>query len=383
MTTSPTQLEEHLIEILLSPDIRQSLRNDIEKLYNYIAKLYSSNGLTNIDSIEIPLVFNDIPNPPCGKIAEPREIVKADNELFRAKCSLKNVLAGRIFMAFASLVDENDIATEGRGNFIRYSIPASSVLGGIDAGGDYYKELKKAAHSLLDKKLFRKIGKNGFQGYTLFATIICENGIITGEFHQELKPFFLEVKKNFTKLNLHQYLNLPSIYSQQLFGFLQSWHDQPEIKIPVHDLHERLDTPVSLRKNFKDFRVRVLEKAHKDITGLTSLRYEWEPVKKGRAVVAVRFIFSRRRALPVAKAKEAEAQAKGSTRDNRAFHAALACAKRKEGYCSSQDNKPHICKMCVDNTMCKAVALRLEMPETQPPAVLPVYTPPVDGTEGE
>ena len=294
-----------------------------------------------------------------GEIVEPREIVKADNELFRAKYGMKNTLAGRIFMAFASLVDENDIATEGRGNFIRYSIPASSVIGDIDAGGDYYKELKKAAHSLLDQKLFRKIGKNGFQGYTLFATIIYENGIITGEFHQELKPFFLEVKKKFTRLSLNQYLKLPSVYSQQMFGFLQSWHDQPEIEVPVQELHEMLDTPESLRKDFRNFRLRVLEKAHKDITGLTSLRYEWEPIKKGRAVVAVRFIFSRRRALPVAKAKEAEAQAQGSARNNRAFNAALACAERKGQCCTQQDNKPSVCAVCVKLGICKAVTLRL------------------------
>ena len=295
-----------------------------------------------------------------GEIVEPREIVKADNELFRAKYGMKNTLAGRIFMAFASLVDENDIATEGRGNFIRYSIPASSVIGDIDAGGDYYKELKKAAHSLLDQKLFRKIGKNGFQGYTLFATIIYENGIITGEFHQELKPFFLEVKKKFTRLSLNQYLKLPSVYSQQMFGFLQSWHDQPEIEVPVQELHEMLDTPESLRKDFRNFRLRVLEKAHKDITGLTSLRYKWEPVKKGRAVVAVRFIFSRRRALPVAKAKEAEAQAKGSTRNNRAFKAAVACAEKKGQCCTQQDNKPGVCSVCVKLGICKEIALRLE-----------------------
>ena len=288
-----------------------------------------------------------------GEIVEPREIVKADNELFRAKYGMKNTLAGRIFMAFASLVDENDIATEGRGNFIRYSIPASSVIGDIDAGGDYYKELKKAAHSLLDQKLFRKIGKNGFQGYTLFATIIYENGIITGEFHQELKPFFLEVKKKFTRLSLNQYLKLPSVYSQQMFGFLQSWHDQPEIEVPVQELHEMLDTPESLRKDFRNFRLRVLEKAHKDITGLTSLRYEWEPIKKGRAVVAVRFIFSRRRALPVAKAKVSETQAKGSTRNNRAFQAAVACAEKKGQCCTQQDNKPGVCAVCVKLGICK------------------------------
>ena len=307
-----------------------------------------------------------------GEIVEPREIVKADNELFRAKYGMKNTLAGRIFMAFASLVDENDVATEGRGNFIRYSIPASSVIGDIDAGGDYYKELKKAAHSLLDQKLFRKIGKNGFQGYTLFATIIYENGLITGEFHQELKPFFLEVKKKFTRLSLNQYLKLPSIYSQQLFGFLQSWHDQPEIEVPVSELHEMLDTPESFRKDFRQLRTRVLEKAHKDIHAHTHLRFEWEAVKKGRAVVAVRFIFSRRRALPVAAEKAAEAQAKISARNNRAVLAAVACAEKKGQCCTQQDNKPGVCAICVRLGICKETALRLPTSTT---------TPPVDGRE--
>lgn len=90
------------------------------------------------------------------------------------------------------------------------------------------------------------------------------------------------------------------------------------------------------------------------------MRYEWEPVKKGRAVVAVRFIFSRRRALPVAKAKEAEAQAKGSARNNRAFNAALACAERKGQCCTQQDNKPGVCSVCVKLGICKEIALRLE-----------------------
>lgn len=293
------------------------------------------------------------------EIVKPREIVKADNELFRAKYGMKNTLAGRIFMAFASLVDENDVATEGRGNFIRYSIPASSVIGDIDAGGGYYKELKQAAHSLLDQKLFRKIGKNGFQGYTLFATIIYENGLITGEFHQELKPFFLEVKKKFTRLSLNQYLKLPSIYSQQLFGFLQSWHDQPEIEMPVSELHEMLNTPESFRKNFAEFKRRVLEKAHNDILKHTTLYYEWEPIKKGRSVVAIRFIFSKKRALPVEKKKNNERIEKQRQRKNKFFTVASECAKRKNNSCTRQDNKTDVCKICMEFGICKEIALNL------------------------
>lgn len=280
-----------------------------------------------------------------GEIVEPREIVKADNELFRAKYGMKNTLAGRIFMAFASLVDEKDVATEGRGNFIRYTIPASSVIGNIKAGGDYYKNIKDAANSLLDQKLFRKIGKNGFQGYTLFSTIIYDKGLIIGEFHQDLKPFFIEVKK-FTLLNINQYLKLPSIYSQQLFGYLKSWYNKPEKIISISDLHEMLNTPKSLRNDFAQFRRRVLEKAHKDIIAHTSVNYEWEPIKKGRSVVSIRFIFSKKRALPIAQKKTDDVIEKQRTKNNTTFSKAAACLKLHGPACEGGHQKEAVCEVC-------------------------------------
>ena len=289
---------------------------------------------------------------------EPREIVKADNAFFRVRCKVKNIIATRIVMAFASLVDESDVNENKR--FLKYKIDASSILEGIDAGGNYYNQLREAAYTLIDQKLEQRKHKNHFKVYTLFSTIEYENGALIGEFHRDLLPFFLGLKKQFTRMSLSQYLKLPSIYSQKIFGYLTSWARTPEVEISVSDLHEMLDTPESFQKDFRQFRIFVLEKAHKDITGLTSLRYEWEPVKKGRAVVAVRFIFSRRRALPVAKAKEAEAQAKGSTRNNRAFQAAVACAERKGQCCTQQDNKPGVCSVCVKLGICKEIALRLE-----------------------
>ena len=282
-----------------------------------------------------------------GEIVDPREIVKADNELFRAKYGMKNTLAGRIFMAFASLVDEKDVATEGRGNFIRYTIPASSVIGDVAAGGNYYKELKQAAHSLLDQKLFRRIGKNGFQGYTLFATIIYENGLITGEFHQDLKPFFLEVKKCFTRLSLNQYLRLPSIYSQQLFGFLQSWNDKPEIEISISELHEMLNTPVSFRSNFAALKRRVLEKAHTDIQKHTDLRYDWEPVKTGRKVTAIRFVFKKGRPHKVTPAcRKIEQPASTDPAKTKLFDSAMRCGTENKGKCSGDLQTEDVCAFC-------------------------------------
>ena len=279
-----------------------------------------------------------------GEIVEPREIVKADNEFFRARQKIKDVVAGRIFMAFASLVDEKDVNTHER--FLTYKISASSVLIGTNTSGEKYKQIRDAAYSLIDQKLEKRKSKTSFSVYTLFSKIDYSNGIITGEFHKDLVPFFIGAKKVFTRLNLQQYMKLPSIYSQRLFGYLKSWDDKPEIEIKLSELHEMLDTPESLRKDFRNFRLRVLEKAHSDIVKHTSLYYEWEPIKKGRAVVAIRFIFSKKRALPVLKQKEDNAREKKAQKTRELSRIALNCALKKNGRCTTQDNKPSVCKFC-------------------------------------
>lgn len=291
------------------------------------------------------------------EIVEPREIVKADNELFRARQKIKDVVAGRIFMAFASLVDEKDVNTHER--FLTYKISASSVLIGTNTSGEKYKQIRDAAYSLIDQKLEKRKSKTSFSVYTLFSKIDYSNGIITGEFHKDLVPFFIGAKKVFTRLNLQQYMKLPSIYSQRLFGYLKSWDDKPDITISVIELHEMLDTPESFRTNFKELRRWVLEKAHKDILKHTSLYYEWESIKRGRAVVAVRFIFSQKRIFPVLKQKKENAKEKLVEKNNDIGKAAVKCSQKKNGRCTKQDNKPNVCKYCVQFGVCKEISLNL------------------------
>ena len=140
---------------------------------------------------------------------------------------------------------------------------------------------------------------------------------------------------------------LPSIYSQRIFEFLKSWDDKPETPpIPLADLHEMLNTPESLQR-YPDFRRYVIEKAHKDITEKTTLSYEWEPVKQGRAVVAVRFIFAQKRALPVQKKKADNAIEKSSEKKNILYNQALACFKERGSACEGGQQKKGVCEVCL------------------------------------
>jgi plasmid replication initiation protein len=212
-------------------------------------------------------------------------IIKVSNDLARAHWATESVWEIRIVSAVASLVSEKDE------DFHTYSIPMS-VLGKDFTLGRNYDDIRKAVHRLIKKDVEIKGEGNDFRVYSIFAMCGLEKGNLIAGFHPDLKPLFLNLKKRFTMYAARDIMTLPSSYSQKMFMLLKSWAGLPEITIDIEKLHVLLDTPASLLKNFKDFRRRVLEQAQKDITEKTSFFFQWEPVKKQRAVTAIHFIFS-------------------------------------------------------------------------------------------
>ena len=273
----------------------------------------------------------------------PGEIVKKSSAIARARWQPESIWEPRIVALVASKVRESDE------DFQTYKIPVAELLGVSDenlAGKQYQDISRSIAH--LGKATIRIEGikPRNFRQYNIFAMCGYEDGYLIAGFHPDLKPHFLNLKAQFTAYNLFEYLTLPSAYSQRIFEFLKSWSNAPEVVVSVAELHEMLNTPESFRKDFRQFRTRVLEKAHKDILAHTSLRFEWEQVKTGRSVEAVRFMFAPgRKAIAEAEKKKAKEEKQRRLANERMLRA-LACAKEKKGECTTKDNKPIVCKAC-------------------------------------
>jgi plasmid replication initiation protein len=237
----------------------------------------------------------------------PGKIIKKSNAIARARWQPESIWEPRIVALVASKVRESDE------DFQTYKIPVAELTGGSDSSlsGFQYKEIKKSILHIAKASILIPGEKNphNFMTYPIFSACGYEDGYLVARFDPDLKPHFLHLKAQFTAYNLMEYLMLPSSYSQQIFEFLKSWANAPEVLVPIAELHELLNLPESFRKNFAEFRRWVLEKAHKDITGKTALRYEWVPVKKGRAVVAVRFIFAAGRIAQEATAEQRRIEA--------------------------------------------------------------------------
>jgi len=269
------------------------------------------------------------------------EIVKMSNALARGRWLPKSIYEPRLIAQVAARIHKDDQ------EFKTYEIPVTAILQG-KVDGRTYKILADAADNLMGKVITVDTdNKRGWIKYTIFS--YCEydakNGCIRARFDPDLKPHYLNLKSNFAKYNLNEYMNLPSSYSQRIFEILKSWDDKPEVIIPLAELYEMLKTPSSQKKTFGEFRRRVLEKAYKDIHKHTSLRFEWESIKTGRKVTAIRFVFSKPRKNEILESKQGIQEQKEQKKSSKQHQAALAAINcYKQGNCIP--NKSLRCTIC-------------------------------------
>jgi Initiator Replication protein len=264
----------------------------------------------------------------------PGPVVKKSNALARASWSVKSVYEPRLVALVASRVRVDDQ------DFQYYEIPLSELLGGA-VDGRTRQLVSEVVEGLLGRILTLP-RPNGWAKCNVFSWCEYDSkaGCIRARFDPGLKEHYLGLQSHFTQYSLMEFLLLPSTYSQRLFEVLKSWSGLPESVIDLVDLFGMLDVPKSMQR-YPDFRRYVLEKAHKDITSQTGLRYQWEPIKQGRAVAAIRFTFGARSA----QSSEKNSQAQRS-RDNTLLKKAVVCFK--SGSCSPKSNKQcEICKRLV------------------------------------
>lgn len=282
----------------------------------------------------------------------PQYVVKS-NALCRARWSAESILEPRLVALLASKIEPDDE------DFKKYDIHVSELVG-KEYGGDNIRQVEEAVRKTMSR-VVTIYDKKGWSMYNVFSSCRFDSstGMLTLGFHPDLIPHYIHLKQSFAKYNLLEFMMLPSVYSQRVFELLKSWKDQPQFVIPITELHEMLSTPKSYRKNFKEFRVYVLEKARKDIHKHTSLRYAWTPIKMGRRVGAIRFAFTARgfaeSQLEDAKKKAGKAAA-NAKKNNAAWREAVACAKTKNGVCALQDRAKRVCSVCQECDMVREFA---------------------------
>lgn len=151
--------------------------------------------------------------------------------------------------------------------------------------------ISNACDRLTGTKFKIQYSRSHYRIYAVFSYIEYNEGIISAKLNQDLKPYYLQLRREFSMRSLADFRRLSATYSQQIYRFLCSFRALDMTDVTLEQLHFVTTAPDSLKQNFKDFRRRVLEPAETEINEKTNLKYRWEPIKQGRKVVTVRFIF--------------------------------------------------------------------------------------------
>ena len=246
------------------------------------------------------------------KEIEKRKIVE-HNDLITSIAKMDKVPL-KIFELAVSLIDTDN---PPKNNTIYLSKTELFSFFKVDDSNKHHRF--KEAIKVMQKEAFFEIREEAGKGFK-FKSIVPIPYVewtdyhdeVKIEFHREIMPYLIELKKNFTQYALSDVMELNSKYSIILYKWLSMNYNQYEHysakggrrvnqvesyrnpSITVKELREITDT-IHEYKRMQDFTRWTLEKPLEEINAHTSFNVTYEKVKKGRSIDSVVFHIERKR----------------------------------------------------------------------------------------
>lgn len=160
-----------------------------------------------------------------------------------------------------------------------------------------YEYIKKSAKKLRDRSFWMtdEEGNDVLFSWVTRVRIIRGVGKIEFELSKDLQKYVLGLLNNYTQMTLLAILPMKSIYSMRFYEILKSYSYTGSAVFEVDDLKQKLFA--EKYKAYKDFRVRVIEVAIKEINLYTDIEVQYTPIKKAQKVVELQFHIKQRDAL--------------------------------------------------------------------------------------
>lgn len=125
-------------------------------------------------------------------------------------------------------------------------------------------------------------------------------GCVTISMAPEIMPFLTLLSRRFTSYELQYIAQLSTPYAIRLYELLKQYQKIGEREITIERLKAYLDLGGSYER-FANLKARVIEPAVKQINKYTDIEVSWQPIRKKRVVVGLRFLISEQpqQSLPI------------------------------------------------------------------------------------
>lgn len=156
-----------------------------------------------------------------------------------------------------------------------------------------YKQLEEASKELAERWLRTNDGKYREKFRWVFGVRYHDDeGKVTLGFSPWVVPYLTSLHKQFTSIKLSQIANLKSVYSIRLLEFLTQFKSTGKFIINLDKFKERLGIENEYNR-FYNLKKRVIEPALKELKEKSGLTIEWKPIKSGKTITQLEFVFSK------------------------------------------------------------------------------------------
>lgn len=211
-------------------------------------------------------------------------LVTKANNLINANYDL-SLQEQKLILTLASMVQPTDEEFKE----YEFKIKDFMELLGIETQTKY-TEIPKITKDLMKKVFEIKEGKDIIQlSWLSSARYKTGEGLVILKFDSSLKPYMLQLKKLYTSYKLENILSLKSKYSLRLFELLKSNEYKKIWNIELEELKKLLGATEKSYSIYQNVKNRIILQAQKELKKKTDISFEFEEIKTGRKVTALRF----------------------------------------------------------------------------------------------
>lgn len=160
-----------------------------------------------------------------------------------------------------------------------------------------YRELRKVTRQLMQRVM--DIQEPDTQDYIQVAWLSSahyksKQGHVLLEFSPKLKPYLLQLKSHFTKIDIVDTLKLKSIYAVRVFELLLQYVSVGSRKMNLSDLRAYCGVKPEEYADYFDLKRYVINKARTEINSKTEYDIDYTEIKESRKVVAIEWTIKKK-----------------------------------------------------------------------------------------
>lgn len=225
------------------------------------------------------------------------ETVVKSNDLIEASYKL-SLNEQRLILYMASKINRED--KEFR--VVRVTVKEFADTFELDYK-NIYKEIKKISKSLTSKSIYVKPPSSSKDSEYMYiawlSSVHYKNGVLELEFSSKLEPYLLELKSNFSKYQLGDFVKFTSTYSIRLYQLLKRYEDfRDGTKYYSIEEFRRIFSLENKYPKYSNLKRRVLKTAIDEINAVSDITVDMYEDKEGKKVKGIQFrVISKKKAL--------------------------------------------------------------------------------------